>query len=177
MIPQFTKPQKGLSLILRESTCRVLSSRNSSQSSLRPWNYPFILSLLPLVGAIAAGCTCVIKPSEYNPTFSALLTQLIAKYLDPEAYTVVNGAVTETTRLLELRWDHVFYTGGNRVGRIVAAAAAKHITPVTLELGGKSPVFVDASNTDFDIVARRVLWGKIQNAGQVRHCFLLFTSY
>ena len=135
------------------------------------------LSFLSLVGAIAAGCTWVLKSSEYSPTFSALITHLIPKYLDPDAYAVVNGASPETTRLLELRWDHIIYTGGNRVGRIVAAAAAKHITPVTLELGGKSPVFIDASNTDLEIAAKRVLWGKIQNAGQVSRAFFFFWLY
>jgi aldehyde dehydrogenase (NAD+) len=135
--------------------------------NIAPWNYPVVISLLPLAGAIAAGCTCVLKPSEHNPTVAALLTELIAKYLDPDAYTVINGAAPETTRLLELKWDHIFFTGGNRVGRIIAAAAAKYVTPITLELGGKSPVFIDAGDVDLEIAARRVLWGKIQNAGQV----------
>lgn len=95
------------------------------------------------------------------------MTDLIAKYLDSDAVAVINGGVVETTRLLELRFEHIFFTGGNRVGRIVAAAAAKNVTPLTLELGGKSPVFVDAENTDLEISARRILWGKIQNTGQV----------
>jgi aldehyde dehydrogenase (NAD+) len=133
----------------------------------RPWNYPIIISLSVLVGAIAAGCTCVLKPSEHNPTVSALFAELFAKYLDPDAYTVINGAALETSRLLELKWDHIFFTGGNRIGRIVAAAAAKHTTSLTLELGGKSPVFMDADHIDLDIAAKRVLWGKCQNAGQV----------
>jgi aldehyde dehydrogenase (NAD+) len=132
-----------------------------------PWNYPIALSLQPLIGAIAAGCTCVIKPSEYGPAVSSLLAQLFPKYLDPEAFAVVNGAEAETTRLLELKWDHIFFIGSPRVGRIVAAAAAKNLTPVTLELGGKSPVFIDANHVDLEIVVKRILWGKTQNTGQV----------
>jgi aldehyde dehydrogenase (NAD+) len=132
-----------------------------------PWNYPIVLSLLPLVGAIAAGCTCVLKPSEHSPAVSALLAELFPKYLDQDAFAVINGAEAETAHILELKWDHIFFTGSTRVGRIVAAAAAKHITPVTLELGGKSPVFIDAGSVDLEIAAKRVLWGKIQNTGQV----------
>jgi aldehyde dehydrogenase (NAD+) len=123
--------------------------------------------MLPLVGAIAAGCTCIVKPSEFNPACAALLADLFPKYLDPAAYRIINGAATETTALLELRWDHIFFTGSGRVGRIVAAAAAKNVTPITLELGSKSPVFIDANNTDIELAAKRILWGKQQNAGQV----------
>ena len=95
------------------------------------------------------------------------MAELFLKYLDPDAFVVINGAETETTRLLELKWDHILFVGNTHVGRIVAAAAAKHITAVTLELGGKSPVFIDAAHIDLEIAARRVLWGKIQNAGRV----------
>ncbi|KAH8112082.1 aldehyde dehydrogenase [Phellopilus nigrolimitatus] len=132
----------------------------------RPWNYPLILSLQALYAAIAAGCPAVIKPSEFAPAFAQLLAELIPKYLDPNAYAVVNGGVPETTKLLELRWAHIFYTGNGRVGRIVAAAAAKHLTPVSLELGGKSPVVVDAESCDLRIAARRIFYGKAANAGQ-----------
>lgn len=96
------------------------------------------------------------------------MKELIAKYLNPNAYTVVNGAVEETARLLELKWDHIFFTGSTRVGRVIAAAAARNITPVTLELGGKSPAIVDTGNTDVELAAKRILWGKSQNAGQVQ---------
>ena len=121
-----------------------------------------------MVGAIAAGCPVVIKPSELTPTVSALLARMIEQYLDPNAYVVVQGAIPETTKLLELRWAHILYTGSGRVGRLVAAAAAKHVTPVTLELGGKSPVII-APDADLDLAARRVLFGKVQNAGQVSY--------
>ncbi len=96
------------------------------------------------------------------------MAELVPKYLDTDAYAVVNGGVPETTALLNLRWDHIFYTGGVSVGRIIATAAANHITPVTLELGGKSPVVVDAGY-DLDLAAKRILFGKAGNSGQV--CF------
>ncbi|TFK50665.1 aldehyde dehydrogenase [Heliocybe sulcata] len=136
---------------------------------IAPWNYPMILSMQPLIGAISAGCPAVIKPSEVAPAYAALIAELIPKYLDPTAYAVVNGGVAETTKLLELQWDHIFYTGNGRVGRIVASAAAKHLTPVTLELGGKSPVIIDAE-CDIDIAAKRLLNGKATNSGQICVC-------
>lgn len=123
--------------------------------------------MLPLVGAIAAGCPAVVKPSELSSAVSGLLADLFPRYLDPVAYVLVQGAVPETTRLLEFRWGHIMYTGSGRVGRIVAAAAAKHVTPVTLELGGKSPVII-APDCDVELAAKRVLFGKVQNSGQVR---------
>ncbi|TFY52928.1 hypothetical protein EVJ58_g9736 [Rhodofomes roseus] len=131
-----------------------------------PWNYPYILNLGPLLGAIAAGCTCVVKPSELAPASSKLMEELCARYLDPDSYSILNGAVPETTHLLELRWDHILFTGSGRTGRIVAASAAKHATPVTLELGGKSPVVI-ADDADLDLAAKRVLHGKGQNSGQL----------
>ncbi|KAG1744558.1 aldehyde dehydrogenase [Suillus paluster] len=133
---------------------------------ISPWNYPMILSFQPLIGAIAAGCTAALKPSELVPTFSQLLAEIVPKYLDPNAYQVVNGAVPEISKLLELQWDHIFYTGNGKVARIIASAAAKHLTPLTLELGGKSPVIID-STYDIDIAAKRILWGKCNNAGQI----------
>ncbi|KAG2065876.1 aldehyde dehydrogenase [Suillus decipiens] len=133
---------------------------------ISPWNYPMILTFQPLIGAIAAGCTAVLKPSELAPTFSQLLEEIVPKYLDPNTYRVVNGAVPETSKLLELQWDHIFYTGNGRVARIVASAAAKHLTPLTLELGGKSPVIIDSAY-DIDLAAKRILWGKCNNAGQI----------
>jgi len=133
---------------------------------ISPWNYPFILTFQPLIGAIAAGCCAVIKPSELVPHVSQLIAELLPKYLDSSAYRVVNGAVQETTKLLELQWDHIFYTGNGRVARIIASAAAKHLTPLSLELGGKSPVLVDSAY-DMDLAAKRILWGKCNNAGQI----------
>ncbi len=130
-----------------------------------PWNYPVQLVLAPLIGAIAAGNAAVIKPSEVSPSCSHALATLVPRYLDTEAIAVVEGAVPETTALLDERWDHIFYTGNGAVGRVVMTAAAKHLTPVTLELGGKSPTIVDRS-ANLEVAAKRIAWGKYINAGQ-----------
>jgi len=132
---------------------------------ISPFNYPIWLSIGPLAGAIAAGNTVCLKPSESTPATTSLMTELIAKYLDNDVVRVINGAVPETTKLLELQWDHILYTGSGRVGKIVAAAAAKHLTPTTLELGGKSPVIIDPG-CDLKTATKRILWGKVVNAGQ-----------
>jgi aldehyde dehydrogenase (NAD+) len=123
------------------------------------------LLLAPVAGALAAGNAVVLKPSELAPATSALFAELIPLYLDNRAVAVVEGGVDETTALLEQRFDHIFYTGNGTVGRIVMAAAAKNLTPVTLELGGKSPVYVD-DTVDLAAAARRIAWGKFMNAGQ-----------
>lgn len=130
-----------------------------------PWNYPLHLLLVPLVGAIAAGNSVVLKPSEVAPACSRLVAELIPRYLDADAIRVLEGGVAETTTLLNQPWDHIFYTGNGTVGSIVMAAAAKHLTPVTLELGGKSPVWVDGSASLVD-AARSLAWGKFTNCGQ-----------
>ncbi|KAF7425984.1 hypothetical protein PC9H_008346 [Pleurotus ostreatus] len=132
---------------------------------ISPFNYPLWLTIGPVAGALAAGNAVAIKPSENTPAVSSLLAELVPKYLDQDLVRVVNGSIPETTKLLELQWDHILYTGSGRVGKIVAAAAAKHLTPVTLELGGKSPVVIDP-NCDLETAARRILWGKVANAGQ-----------
>ncbi|WP_405457930.1 aldehyde dehydrogenase family protein [Streptomyces sp. NBC_00101] len=132
---------------------------------IAPWNYPVQLLLAPVAGALAGGNCVVAKPSELAPATSAAVARLLPRFLDTDAVAVVEGAVEETTALLEQRFDHIFYTGNGTVGRIVMAAAAKHLTPVTLELGGKSPVFVDR-DTDLKTVAQRLVSGKFLNAGQ-----------
>lgn len=132
---------------------------------IAPWNYPVQLLLVPAAGAIAAGNAVVMKPSEVSSATSALLARLVPQYLDRDAVAIVEGGVPETTALLEQHFDHIFYTGNGTVGRIVMTAAAKHLTPVTLELGGKSPVIVDAS-ANIEVTARRIAWGKWLNAGQ-----------
>ncbi|GHA25405.1 MULTISPECIES: aldehyde dehydrogenase family protein [Streptomyces] len=132
---------------------------------IAPWNYPAQLLLAPVVGALASGNAVVAKPSELAPATSAVLAELIPAYLDTDAVAVVEGAIPETTALLAERFDHIFYTGNGTVGRIVMRAAAEHLTPVTLELGGKSPVFVDRG-TDLETVAGRLARGKFLNAGQ-----------
>lgn len=132
---------------------------------IAPWNYPLQLSLSPLIGALAAGNVAVLKPSELAPATSAALARHLPEFVDTRAVRVVEGGVSETTALLEQRWDTIFYTGGGRVARIIAQAAAKHLTPVTLELGGKSPVFVD-DTANLRITAERIAWAKLLNAGQ-----------
>ncbi|MFF7125525.1 MULTISPECIES: aldehyde dehydrogenase family protein [unclassified Streptomyces] len=132
---------------------------------IAPWNYPAQLLLAPMVGALASGNAVVAKPSELAPATSAVLAELIPAHLDSDAVAVVEGGVPETTALLAERFDHIFYTGNGTVGRIVMRAAAEHLTPVTLELGGKSPVFVDRG-ADLDVVADRLARGKFLNAGQ-----------
>ena len=132
---------------------------------IAPWNYPFQLALSPLVGAISAGNTAIIKPSEVAPATSAVIAKLVPRYLDRDAIAVVEGGVPETTTLLAQRFDHIFYTGNGTVGRIVMVAAAEHLMPNTLDLGGKSPCIVDRE-VDLDVAARRIVWGKFFNAGQ-----------
>ncbi len=132
---------------------------------IAPWNYPVQLLLAPLVGAIAAGNAVVLKPSEVSPNVAAALARLIPRYLDNDAVAVVEGGVAETTDLLREQFDHVFYTGNSTVARVVMTAAARHLTPVTLELGGKSPLWIDDS-VDMEAAARRIAWAKFLNAGQ-----------
>ncbi|MFF7288751.1 aldehyde dehydrogenase family protein [Streptomyces griseorubiginosus] len=132
---------------------------------IAPWNYPAQLLLAPVVGALAAGNAVVAKPSELAPATSAAIARLVPAYLDTDAVAVVEGGVPETTALLAERFDHIFYTGNGTVGRIVLRAAAEHLTPVTLELGGKSPAFVDR-DADLAVVADRLVRGKFLNAGQ-----------
>jgi aldehyde dehydrogenase (NAD+) len=129
------------------------------------WNYPFLLTLSPLIAAISGGNAAVIKPSELSPACANVLVRLIPKYLDTDAFSVVLGAVPETTALLEQKWDHIFYTGGPSVGKIVMAAAAKNLTPVVLELGGKCPTIVHSS-ANLAVAANRIAQGRWMNAGQ-----------
>jgi acyl-CoA reductase-like NAD-dependent aldehyde dehydrogenase len=130
-----------------------------------PWNYPFALTFEPLVGALAAGNCVVVKPSEVTPRTSALFARLLPQYVDRECVAVVEGGVPETTALLRERFDHIFFTGSTAVGKVIMRAAAEHLTPVTLELGGKSPCIVD-KDVNLAVTARRICWGKFYNAGQ-----------
>jgi len=132
---------------------------------IAPWNYPIQLLLEPMAAAIAAGNCVVGKPSELAPACSAALARLVPRYVDGDAIAIVEGGVDDTTALLDQRWDHIFFTGSTAVGRVVAEAAAKHLTPTTLELGGKSPCYV-AADANLEVAARRIAWGKLLNAGQ-----------
>ncbi|XP_041826744.1 aldehyde dehydrogenase family 3 member B1 [Melanotaenia boesemani] len=130
-----------------------------------PWNYPLQLLILPMVGAIAAGNCVVIKPSEVSPATDSLVAELIPKYLSQDCYAVIRGGAEETKALLEIRFDHIFYTGSQAVARTVVQAASVHLTPVTLELGGKCPCLI-YGHVNIAIAARRLVWSKFFNAGQ-----------
>jgi aldehyde dehydrogenase (NAD+) len=130
-----------------------------------PWNYPFQLIMSPLVGTIAAGNCAVLKPSEHAPHTAAVIEKIIKATFPPNYIAVVQGDASVSQALLAEKWDHIFFTGGTAIGRIVMAAAAKHLTPVTLELGGKSPCIVEP-DADLNCAAKRIIWGKFINAGQ-----------
>lgn len=149
--------QPGKSFIVREPYGMTLI--------LAPWNYPFQLAIAPLIGAIAGGNCCVVKPSEISANTSALLARLIGRYFEPCHVAVIEGGVHETRKLLEQPFDYIFFTGSTKFGRKVMEAAAQHLTPVTLELGGKSPCIVDRG-VSLKRVARRICFGKFFNAGQ-----------
>lgn len=129
------------------------------------WNYPFQLAMNPLIGAISAGNCCIVKPSELSPNTSSLLSEMIKECFEEEYCTVVEGGIEETTALLNEKFDFILYTGSTGVGKIIAQAAARHLTPVVLEMGGKSPCIVD-NTADIETSARRITWGKFVNAGQ-----------
>lgn len=132
---------------------------------IAPWNYPFQLAIAPLIGAIAAGNTAVVKPSEVTPHTAAIISEIIKAVFDPAHVTVVEGGVEVSQQLLAETWDYIFFTGSPQVGKIVYESAAKHLTPVTLELGGKNPCIVD-DTASIALTAKRIVWGKFLNAGQ-----------
>ncbi|WEO76740.1 aldehyde dehydrogenase family protein [Cryobacterium sp. SO2] len=163
---RWLKPRRvPVPLVVLPSTATIVREPLGVVTVIAPWNYPVQLLLAPLIGAIAAGNTVVLKPSELAEATSALIARLVPVYLDREAVAVVEGGIPETTELLAQRVDHIFYTGNGVVARIVLQAAALHLTPVTLELGGKSPVWVD-DTADLPSAARRIAWGRFVNAGQ-----------
>jgi len=165
-LKKWNRPERvGTPLVAMPGKSRLIPEPVGVVLVIAPWNYPIHLLLVPVAGALAAGNAVVMKPSEVTANTSALLSSLVPKYLDPSAIALVEGGVPETTDLLEQHFDHIFYTGNGNVGRIVMAAAVKNLTPVTLELGGKSPVIIDAS-ANLRVAARRVAWGKWLNAGQ-----------
>jgi len=132
---------------------------------IAPWNYPFQLVFAPLIGAIAAGNTVVAKPSERTPNTATIISEIIKAVFDPEHVTVVEGDVETSQQLLAEKWDYIFFTGSTMVGKIVYESAAKQLTPVTLELGGKNPCIVDET-ASISLAAKRIVWGKFLNAGQ-----------
>ena len=146
----------------------ALFLNGSSAYITRPsstYNFPVQLAIGPLIGAIAAGCTAVLKPSENAPSVAMVLEKVVAA-LDPDCYGCIQGGIPQSTALLDQKWDKIFYTGSPGVGKIIAKKAAETLTPVTLELGGRNPAIV-TRNADIRLAARRLLWGKFFNAGQV----------
>ena len=154
-----------LPLMFRPGRASVQHQPRGVVLIVAPWNYPVYLLATPLAAALAAGNTVLCKPSELAPATSALITRLAGEYLDRDAIAFVEGGVPETTALLEQRFDHILYTGNGTVGRIVAEAAARHLTPTTLELGGKSPAIVD-QDANLKQAASRIAFAKWSNAGQ-----------
>ncbi|KAF7048107.1 hypothetical protein CFC21_056923 [Triticum aestivum] len=159
-LKNWMKPDKVPSAITTfPSTAQIVPEPLGVVLVISAWNYPFLLSIEPVIGAIAAGNAVVLKPSEIAPATSSLFAKLLPEYVDSSCIKVVEGGVTETGALLEQKWDKIFYTGNGNVARVVLAAAAKHLTPVALELGGKCPVIVD-SNVDLHVAAKRIAVGK-----------------
>lgn len=148
------------------ASARIIREPKGQVLIFGPWNFPFSLLFQPLVGAIAAGNVCIVKPSELTPRTSALSARLIRAVFDEREVAIFEGGASVATSLLEHPFDHIFFTGSTKVGKLVMAAAAKHLCSLTLELGGKSPVIID-DDVDLAHAARRIAWGKFLNAGQI----------
>jgi aldehyde dehydrogenase (NAD+) len=165
-LPKWVKPRKAsLALSQMPGKAWVQPEPLGSILVIGPWNYPFQLIMSPLMGAIAAGNCAILKPSELAPATSSVLARLVADTFDPTYVALVEGGVETAQALLAEPFDHILFTGGSRVGKLVMEAAAKHLTPVTLELGGKSPCIVEA-DINLEVAAKRIVWGKFLNAGQ-----------
>ena len=165
-LKSWTKPQKVKAPLNQfPASAYIYSEPLGNVLIIGPWNYPFSLMISPLIGAIAAGNCTILKPSELAPQTSQVLTELIQENFDPNYIAAIEGGVETSQALLAENFDHIFFTGGTKVGKIVMEAAAKNLTPVTLELGGKSPCIVDR-NIDLKETAKRIAWGKFLNAGQ-----------
>ena len=163
---KLTKPQRRpINLANIPGRFRILREPLGNTLIIGAWNYPYQLTLLPAIDAIAAGNTCIIKPSELPINTMNLIANLINNNFDSQLLYVATGGIDTTTELLQLHYDKIFFTGSPHVGNIVYQAAARTLTPITLELGGKSPVIV-TPNTNIDIAAKRIVWGKFLNAGQ-----------
>lgn len=163
---QWSRPRgTGTPIYLQPASSRVIWEPLGVALIIGPWNYPFHLVMAPLVPCLAAGNAAVLKPSELAPATSAVISEVVPRYLDGDVVAVVEGGVPQTTALLKQRFDRIFFTGSTRVGCIVMEAAAQHLTPVTLELGGKCPCIVDGP-ARLQVAARRIANGKFANAGQ-----------
>ncbi|CAG8448240.1 9700_t:CDS:2 [Funneliformis caledonium] len=165
-LDEWTSPEYvKVSLAHKLNRCHIRKDPVGTVLIIGAWNYPITLVLCPLVGAIAAGCTAIIKPSELPMNSATLLCKLFPKYLDQRSYRCINGGSKEMTELLTYKFNHIFFTGSGVVGKIIMSAACKHLTPVTLELGGKSPAILD-DNINITVTAKRLIWSKSFNAGQ-----------
>lgn len=165
-VGKWTRPQRRPTpMKLFPSRSKIISEPLGTALIISPWNYPVQLLLTPLVGVISSGCTAVLKPSPYVPEVSDVIEKMIRDTFPEEYVAVVQGDRNVNTALLEQRWDMIFFTGSPSFGRAVMAAAAKNLTPVVLELGGKSPCIID-KDADIEVAAKRVAWGKSLNAGQ-----------
>ena len=163
---QWAKPERKSSpLAILPASSRIIKEPLGNTLIIAPWNYPVQLLLNPLVGAISAGCTAMLKPSPYVPNVSRVLTEMIRATFPEEYIAIVEGNRQVNQMLLAERWDLIFFTGSPSLGKMVMEAASKHLTPVVLELGGKSPCIIDKS-ADLKVAAKRVAWGKALNAGQ-----------
>ena len=163
---QWAKPKRVMpSLLNFPSSDKIYSEPYGNILIISPWNYPYQLALAPLVAAVAAGNTVVLKPSELTPNTSNLIEDIITAVFKPNHVSVVKGGVPVSEALLAERWDYIFFTGSVFVGKIIAKAAAEHLTPVTLELGGKNPCIIDET-ANIKLSAKRIVWGKFINAGQ-----------
>lgn len=162
----WAKPQRVIpSLLNFPSSDYIYKEPYGNVLVIAPWNYPFQLALCPLISAVAAGNRVVLKPSELTPHTSAIIAKIIEKSFHINHVEVVQGGIEISEKLLEKRWDYIFFTGSVAVGKIVAKAAARHLTPVTLELGGKNPCVIDET-ANLRLAAKRIVWGKFINAGQ-----------
>jgi aldehyde dehydrogenase (NAD+) len=165
-ISSWTKPKKVYPALMNfPSTEYIYNDPYGNCLIIAPWNYPFQLAMAPLIDAIAGGNMVVLKPSELTPNTSNLLKTIISKVFPEDYATVILGDADVVSKLLDLKWDYIFFTGSVKVGKIVAKAAAPNLTPVTLELGGKNPCIVHKS-ADIKLSAKRIVWGKFLNAGQ-----------
>ncbi len=160
------RPRRVMSSVVNfPSSARIYPEPYGNVLIISPWNYPFNLAMMPLIGAVSAGNTVVLKPSEYSPATSQVIQKIVEEVFTPEHVSVVQGGISEAQELLKLPWNYIFFTGSTVVGKYVYKAAAEHLTPVTLELGGKSPVIVDKT-ADLPLAAKRLVWAKFLNAGQ-----------
>ena len=165
-LKRWMRPQRvAPTLVTLGTKARIVYQPRGRCLIIGPWNYPVSTLVGPLVSAVAAGNTAILKPSEFTPNVNAVIGEIVAEVFEPAEVAMVEGAIETSTHLLALPFEHVFFTGSPAVGKVVMAAAAKHLASVTLELGGKSPVVVDAS-ADLRHAAEHVMWGKLVNAGQ-----------